>query len=94
MSDNILVPKYRKGKKPEKVRKPSKPIDGVNHRLTNNKAEAQTAALASIVSSVPDDDAPPTREELQAKASDLGIKFDGRTSEKKLKKLIAESLGE
>ena len=31
-----------------------------------------------------DDNAPPTRAELQAKATELGIKFDGRTSDKTL----------
>jgi hypothetical protein len=38
-------------------------------------------------------DAPPTREEMSAKARELGIKFDGRTSEKKLSSLIATALG-
>jgi hypothetical protein len=33
---------------------------------------------------VPDDDAPPTRAELEAKANELGVKFDGRTSDAKL----------
>ncbi len=40
----------------------------------------------------PADDAPPTREELEAKATELGIKFDGRTGDKKLTALIAEKL--
>ena len=39
-------------------------------------------------------DAPPTREELTAKADELGIKFDGRTPDKKLSLLIAQALGE
>jgi ribosomal protein L32E len=38
-------------------------------------------------------DAPPTREEMSAKARELGIKFDGRTSDKKLSLLIATALG-
>lgn len=37
-------------------------------------------------------DAPPTRSELEAKALELGIRFDGRTSDKKLGALIAASL--
>lgn len=41
---------------------------------------------------IPDDDAPPTREELETKARELGIKFDGRTSDKKLAALIKEKL--
>lgn len=36
---------------------------------------------------------PPTREEMEAKASDLGIRFDGRTSDKKLGALISAALG-
>ena len=33
-----------------------------------------------------------TREELEQKAKELGIKFDGRTSDAKLNKLISESI--
>lgn len=40
----------------------------------------------------PADDAPPTREELEAKATELGIKFDGRIGDKKLTALIAKAL--
>jgi len=43
---------------------------------------------------VPDDDAPPTRAELESKATELGLKFDGRTSDRKLGLMIAEALGE
>ena len=39
-----------------------------------------------------DDDAPPTREELETKATELGIKFDGRFSDKKIAQLIDEAL--
>lgn len=38
------------------------------------------------------DDAPPTREELEIKATELKIKFDGRFSDKKLCQLISEAL--
>lgn len=34
----------------------------------------------------------PTREELEQKATELGLKFDGRTSDKRLAALIAEAL--
>lgn len=44
-------------------------------------------------SEVLDDSTPPTRDELEAKATELGIKFDGRFSDKKIAGLIAESLG-
>lgn len=36
--------------------------------------------------------APPTRAELEQKAKELGLKFDGRTTDKKLAALIAEKV--
>jgi hypothetical protein len=89
----ILMPRYAKNRKPVKVRKPSKPIDGINHRLLREQAEAaaQAAAAQAIV---PEDDALPTREELEAKATELGIRFDGRTKDKKLGQLIQDRLSE
>lgn len=94
METNILSPKYRKNKKPVKKRKPSKPIDGINHRLLREQAEAQAKAQAGkpVETAVPDENAPPTREELEAKATELGIPFNGRTSDKKLSGLIATAL--
>jgi hypothetical protein len=41
----------------------------------------------------PADDAPVTRAELEQKARELSIKFDGRTTDKKLGDLIAAKLG-
>ena len=41
---------------------------------------------------VVEDDAPPTRAELEQMAKDLDIKFDGRTSDKKLIALIGEKV--
>lgn len=94
METNILAPKYRKNKKPVKVRKPSKPIDGINHRLLREQAEAQAKIKAAepVENTVLDENAPPTREELEAKATELGIPFNGRTSDKKLSGLIATAL--
>jgi hypothetical protein len=95
MQDNILTPKFRKGKKPVKVRKPSKPIDGINHRLLREQAEAAAKAEAQavkVVDTAPEDDAAPTRAELEAKATELGIRFDGRTKDKKLGQLIQDRL--
>jgi hypothetical protein len=89
MQDIILMPRYSKNKKPVKVRKPSKPIDGINHRLLREQAEAAEAQAI-----VPEDDALPTREELEAKATELGIRFDGRTKDKKLGQLIQDRLSE
>lgn len=40
----------------------------------------------------PADDAPPTREELEAKAADLGIKFHHKIGDAKLAGLIAKAL--
>jgi hypothetical protein len=39
-----------------------------------------------------DDSAPPTRQELETKATELGIKFDGRYSDKRIAGLIEEAL--
>lgn len=53
-------------------------------RLTTTEARAHAP--------VPDDDAPATREELEAKARELGVTFDGRTSDSKLAAKIAAEL--
>jgi hypothetical protein len=55
------------------------------------KAAAEAVPTAAPAEE-PDDDAPPTRDELEAKARELGIKFDGRTGDKKLAALIADKL--
>ncbi len=101
MQDIILTPRYSKNKKPVKVRKPSKPIDGINHRLLREQAEAEAQVASTVVESEPesepesvDDEAAPTREELEAKATELGIRFDGRTKDKKLGQLIQDRLSE
>lgn len=39
-----------------------------------------------------DDNAPPTREELEKMATDLGIKFDGRTGDASLLRKIEEAV--
>ena len=39
-----------------------------------------------------DENSPPTREELEEKANELGIKFDGRTTDRKLLEKIEEAL--
>ena len=85
----ILAPKYRKGKKPVKVRKPSKPIDGINHRLL---AEKVAEVVQAVETSVPDDNAAPTRIELIEKSKELGLTFTKRTSDEKLLAMITEAL--
>lgn len=44
--------------------------------------------------STQDDNVPPTRAELEQKAAELGIKFDKRTTDKKLGELIKAALKE
>jgi hypothetical protein len=54
--------------------------------------EAITGKLPEVVDE--DNDAAPTREEMEAKATELQIKFDGRTSDKALRDRIAAALEE
>jgi ribosomal protein L32E len=49
--------------------------------------------VAEVAETIIESDSPPTREEMAIKARELGIKFDGRTSDKKLSLLIATALG-
>jgi hypothetical protein len=92
MEQNILAPKYRKNKKPVKVRKPSRPIDGINHRLMAEQVTKVLQEVAVEVSAVPDDNAAPTRIELIEKAKELGLTFTKRTSDEKLLAMITEAL--
>jgi hypothetical protein len=59
-------------------------------------AAQPVSAPAEDVSQPPEpvDDAPPTREELEQKARELGIRFDGRTSDKRLLARIEAALKE
>jgi hypothetical protein len=57
-------------------------------RAAPPKVEAPVAAPVEV----PDDDAPPTRAELEEQATLLGIKFDGRTTDKRLADRIAEAM--
>jgi hypothetical protein len=67
--------------------------DGWHEDQYAAKAAADAfAAPTDAPAPEPDDDAPPTRAELEAKARELGIKFDGRTGDKKLAALIADKL--
>jgi hypothetical protein len=86
MSD-VRTPKLAAKKTPHRIRKPSRPLDGVNHRLLREQKAAEIADHAHD-----DDSAPPTRKELEGMASELGIKFDGRTSDRKLAKAIDDAL--
>ena len=57
--------------------------------------ETTPHALAALEkpTAVPDDDAPPTRAELEQKAAELGIKIDGRWSDTRLVNEITKKLG-
>lgn len=73
---NAATPKKRgmKARKIVRKRKPSRPLDGINHRLIAAEEKAE--------------DLPPTREELVQKATELGLKFTKRTSDTKLLDMI------
>jgi len=88
MQTIVLEPKYKKGKKPVKVKKPSKPIDGINHRLLREQAEKAQVEVVETVK----EDTPVTRAELEQKATELGLTFDGRTSDRKLLAKIEAAL--
>lgn len=64
------------------------------HLTTDEAREAgQVAVAASGVSSAPvDDNAPPTRAELEQKARELGVEFSPRLGDAKLAERIAEKL--
>ena len=55
-------------------------------------AEVKAPEAPEDAPEVPADDAPVTRAELEAKATELGLKFDGRTTDAKLAERIAEAL--
>ncbi len=76
---------------PKRVQKP-KPPKPVNKLDPKWSAEQRAKAAAAAPEEVPQDDAPVTREELEAKATELGIPFNGRTSNKKLSGLIATAM--
>jgi len=60
--------------------------------LTTTDAKANAKKVLDVPP-IPGDDEPPTREELEQKARELGIQFDGRTRDHKLSKMIADALG-
>ena len=60
--------------------------------LTIPEALAAAEAAKPVAEEVPADDAPVTRAELEIKAKELGLSFDGRTSDAKLLAKIDEAL--
>jgi hypothetical protein len=70
-------------------------------RRASFKRAALAASVAVVVdahvekpTAIPDDDAAPTRIDMVAKATELGLKFSKRTSDEKLLAMINEALKE
>ncbi len=73
-----------------------------NYQLAESEADVSAALAAGWFASLPEaidgvslieSDAPATRDELELKATELGIEFDGRTTDRKLAAKIADALG-
>jgi len=88
-ANQIKRAKFRKPKGWKKPKKPSKPLDGMNHRLIVK--ETPVAAPDPVPEPI-NDNAPVTRAEMELKATELGLKFDGRTTDRVLLTRIQESL--
>lgn len=58
------------------------------------KTTPEALENSNVIDVTPNDDDAPTREELEAKATELEISFDGRTADKTLSNKIAEKLAE
>ena len=56
------------------------------------KVAGKATKAAAPVEDAVDEVSAPTRDELEAKAKELGISFNARTSDKKLEERIAEAL--
>lgn len=82
-----VAPSKKPSKKSGRRLKPSRPLDGVNRRLLP-KPTAQTQEAVEEAK----DDQPATRDELEAKATELGITFTDKTTDAKLLKLITKHL--
>lgn len=61
---------------------------------TAKKPASAPAPVPEFVAPVVDDNAPPTRAELEAKATELAVPFNKRTSDKKLAGLIETALAQ
>ena len=87
-ADGFKKPKPKWAIKPVKKKKPAKPLDW------REQVKAEPVPAPAPEPEPIDEDAGPTREELEAKATELGIRFDGRTKDKKLGQLIQDRLSE
>lgn len=85
---------------PMMVYKPSgphkRPGGTYDYHLVEDAAQLSAAKangwFESMAFEADEDDSPPTRAELEDKARELGIDFDGRTSDRKLGERIAAAL--
>jgi len=66
--------------------------DGWHQSLAKAVDAFLNPAVSVDIVTETNDDSPVTREELEHKARELGIKFDGRTTDKKLFDKIEEAL--
>ena len=66
--------------------------DALAPKPADAKPSVPVAAAPAVEVDVSDDDAPPTRAELEAKAAELGIKVDKRWSDKTLGERIESAL--
>jgi len=82
-----VAPSKKPSKKSGRRLKPSRPLDGVNRRLLPKPTEQTQEAVEEAK-----DDQPATRDELEAKANELGITFTDKTTDAKLMKLITKHL--
>lgn len=74
------------------------------HELARDAGEFNRLITAGWYATVPEalagqheqpiDDSPPTRAELEAKALELGLKFDGRNSDAGLSRMISAALAQ
>lgn len=87
-ANGIQKPKQKWAIKPIKKKKAAKPLDW------REQVKAKPAPATEPEPEPIDEDTAPTREELEAKAIELGIRFDGRTKDKKLGQLIQDRLSE
>ena len=78
--ESAYITKKRKTKTSKQLKK--------QHKTAEKR---QNQPCPAPVESV-DDAAPPTRSEMEAKAIELGVKFDGRTSDKRLMERIEATL--
>lgn len=66
--------------------------DGWSISPAEAKRLSEVPVTDVVADPVPSDDVAPTRAELERKATELGIAFDGRTSDAKLSGKIAERM--